>query len=216
MPFTYGGSTAGPAGKVEVIKAYFDAEVKPHVPDAWIDWAKTKIGYEIPFTRHFYKYVPPRPLAEIDADLEKQVAKILELLREVEAVTSERGTRRTRISWLPDRLASCRCGPSRSDQVRSLLETLQRYGEVGYADAIEIGRHPMTAADESPRLHGVEIDAGSRPDGRHGARAIKCTWRRSGSQASESYDVAGRCSTRLPRVGSPISFADRATSTSTS
>ena len=84
VPFTYGGSTAGAAGKVEVIEAYFDTEVKPHVPDAWIDWTKTKIGYEIPFTRHFYKYVPPRPLAEIDADLEKQVAKILDLLREVE------------------------------------------------------------------------------------------------------------------------------------
>lgn len=84
VPFTYGGSTVGAAGKVEVINAYFDAEVKPHVPDAWIDWARTKTGYEIPFTRHFYKYVPPRPLAEIDADLEKQVAKILDLLREVE------------------------------------------------------------------------------------------------------------------------------------
>ncbi|MFC9755942.1 N-6 DNA methylase [Streptomyces sp. NPDC056921] len=84
VPFTYGGSTAGAAAEREVIQAYFDAEVKPHVPDAWIDWAKTKTGYEIPFTRHFYKYVPPRPLAEIDADLEKQVAKILNLLREVE------------------------------------------------------------------------------------------------------------------------------------
>lgn len=84
VPFTYGGSTAGAAGKLEVIQAYFDAEVKPHVPDAWIDWAKVKTGYEVPFTRHFYKYVPPRPLAEIDADLEKQVATILELLREVE------------------------------------------------------------------------------------------------------------------------------------
>lgn len=84
VPFTYRGSTAGLAGKDEVIAAYFDAEVKPHVPDAWGDAAKTKTGYEIPFTRHFYKYVPPRPLAEIDADLEKQVAKILDLLREVE------------------------------------------------------------------------------------------------------------------------------------
>ncbi|OLT26294.1 restriction endonuclease subunit M [Nocardiopsis sp. CNR-923] len=84
VPFTYGGSTAGVAGEREVIQAYFDAEVKPHVPDAWIDWAKTKVGYEVPFNRHFYKYVPPRPLAEIDADLEKQVAKILDLLREVE------------------------------------------------------------------------------------------------------------------------------------
>jgi type I restriction enzyme M protein len=84
IPFTYGGSTAGAARKAEVIQAYFDAEIKPHVPDAWIDWTKVKTGYEIPFTRHFYKYVPPRPLAEIDADLEEQVAKILDLLREVE------------------------------------------------------------------------------------------------------------------------------------
>lgn len=48
IPFTYGGSTAGSASKTEVIQAYFDAEVKPHVPDAWIDWSKVKIGYEIP------------------------------------------------------------------------------------------------------------------------------------------------------------------------
>lgn len=84
VPFTYGGSTVGAAGKDAVIQAYFDAEVRPHVPDAWIDWGKVKLGYEIPFTRHFYTYVPPRPLAEIDADLEKQVAKILDLLHEVE------------------------------------------------------------------------------------------------------------------------------------
>ncbi|MFG2423080.1 N-6 DNA methylase [Streptomyces sp. NPDC048448] len=85
IPFTYGGSAAGAAGEREVIQTYFDAEVKPHVPDAWIDWAKTKTGYEIPFTRHFYNYATPRPLAEIDADLEKQVTKIIDLLREVEA-----------------------------------------------------------------------------------------------------------------------------------
>lgn len=84
VPFTYGGSTAGLAAEREVVQTYFDAEVKPHVPDAWIDWAKTRIGYEIPFTRYFYRYNRPRPLAEIDADLEKQVAKILDMLREVE------------------------------------------------------------------------------------------------------------------------------------
>jgi len=84
IPFTYGGNTDGDAGREATIKSYFDAEVLPHVPDAWVDTKKTKIGYEIPFTRHFYKYVPPRPLEEIDADLEKQVAKILDLLREVE------------------------------------------------------------------------------------------------------------------------------------
>jgi type I restriction-modification system DNA methylase subunit len=42
----------------EDIHEYFAREVLPHVPDAWIDESKTKIGYEIPFTRHFYKYVP--------------------------------------------------------------------------------------------------------------------------------------------------------------
>ena len=83
VPFTYGGNASGDAGRAAAIKAYFDAEVLPHVPDAWIDVKKTKVGYEIPFTRQFYKYVPPRPLAEIDADLEKSVAKIMELLREV-------------------------------------------------------------------------------------------------------------------------------------
>jgi type I restriction enzyme M protein len=84
VPFTYGGNTAGDAGRDKTIAAYFETEVLPHVPDAWVDTKKTKVGYEIPFTRHFYTYVPPRPLAEIDADLEKQVAKIMELLREVE------------------------------------------------------------------------------------------------------------------------------------
>jgi type I restriction enzyme M protein len=53
----------------EDIDTYFAREVTPHVADAWIDYDKTKVGYEIPFTRHFYVYTPPRPLAEIDAEL---------------------------------------------------------------------------------------------------------------------------------------------------
>ena len=64
----------------EDIDAYLAREVTPHVPDAWIDRTKTKVGYEIPFTRHFYVYTPPRPLAEIDAelrDLESQIQKLL-------------------------------------------------------------------------------------------------------------------------------------------
>jgi type I restriction enzyme M protein len=48
---------------------YMAAEVLPFVPDAWVDNSKTRIGYEIPLTRHFYRYVPPRPLAEIDAEI---------------------------------------------------------------------------------------------------------------------------------------------------
>lgn len=67
------------------IGAYFEREVKPHVPEAWIDESKTKIGYEIPFTRLFYKYVPPRPLEEIDAELDQLAAEIIELLQAVES-----------------------------------------------------------------------------------------------------------------------------------
>ena len=67
----------------EDIEAYFKREVLPHVPDAWLDREKDKVGYEIPFTRHFYKYVPPRPLEEIDADLKTVAAEIMDLLREV-------------------------------------------------------------------------------------------------------------------------------------
>ncbi|WP_343924201.1 class I SAM-dependent DNA methyltransferase [Rhodoglobus aureus] len=69
----------------EDIHTYFAREVLPHVPDAWIDESRTKTGYEIPFTRHFYKYVPPRSLDEIDADLKELVREITELLNEVEA-----------------------------------------------------------------------------------------------------------------------------------
>ena len=69
----------------EEVEDYFAREVTPNVPDAWIDYAKTKIGYEIPFTRHFYSYVPPRDLAEIDADLNTLISEISVLLAEVGA-----------------------------------------------------------------------------------------------------------------------------------
>jgi len=67
------------------IHAYFEREVLPHVPDAWIDEDKTKKGYEIPFTRHFYRYTPPRPLAEIDGDLKRLSGEIQAMLREIAA-----------------------------------------------------------------------------------------------------------------------------------
>lgn len=53
----------------EDIREYFKREVLPYAPDAWIDKTKTKIGYEIPFTRYFYKYVPPRPSEEIMSEI---------------------------------------------------------------------------------------------------------------------------------------------------
>ncbi|OZM75640.1 class I SAM-dependent DNA methyltransferase [Pseudonocardia sp. MH-G8] len=67
----------------EDIEECFRREVIPHVPDAWIDHEKTKVGYEIPFTRHFYVYTPPRPLAEIDAELRELEEQIQKLLGEV-------------------------------------------------------------------------------------------------------------------------------------
>ncbi len=70
---------------IDDIGAYMEQEVLPHVPDAWVDPDKTKIDYEIPFNRHFYQYVPPRPLAEIDADLKALSAEIMGLLQEVTA-----------------------------------------------------------------------------------------------------------------------------------
>jgi type I restriction enzyme M protein len=69
----------------EDINAYFDREVKPHVPDAWMDRGKDKVGYEINFNRHFYQYTPPRPLEEIDADLKRAEDEILRLLSELTA-----------------------------------------------------------------------------------------------------------------------------------
>ena len=67
----------------EDVGAYFECEVKPHVPDAWIDQSKTKVGYEIPLTRHFYKYTPPRPLEEIEADIRQLESEIVRALAEV-------------------------------------------------------------------------------------------------------------------------------------
>ena len=65
----------------EDIDAYFEREVKPYAPDAWMDRTKDKVGYEIPFTRYFYKYTPPKPSDEIMAEikeLEKSLDGVLE------------------------------------------------------------------------------------------------------------------------------------------
>ncbi len=64
----------------EDIKAYFKREVLPHAPDAWIDEAKSKVGYEIPFNRHFYVFEPPRDLREIDEELKGVSARIMAML----------------------------------------------------------------------------------------------------------------------------------------
>jgi type I restriction enzyme M protein len=64
----------------ESVDAYFKREVLPHAPDAWIDHEKTKVGYEIPFNRHFYVFQPPRALTEIDADLKGVTDRILTMI----------------------------------------------------------------------------------------------------------------------------------------
>ena len=69
----------------EDVQAYFEREVLPHAPDAWIDHEKTKVGYEIPFNRHFYVFKPPRPLAEIDADLKQTTDRILAMIQGLSA-----------------------------------------------------------------------------------------------------------------------------------
>lgn len=60
------------------IEEYFDEEVKPHLPEAWIDHSKTKVGYEINFTKYFYEFKPLRSLSEIRADILALEAKTLE------------------------------------------------------------------------------------------------------------------------------------------
>lgn len=70
---------------IEDVGEYFEREVLPHAPDAWIDPDKTKVGYEIPFNRHFYVFKPPRPLAEIDAELKQTTDRILDMIKGLSA-----------------------------------------------------------------------------------------------------------------------------------
>ena len=65
------------------IQAYFEREVLPHAPDAWIDAEKSKVGYEIPFNRHFYVFEPPRSLHTIDEELKTVTASIMKMLEEL-------------------------------------------------------------------------------------------------------------------------------------
>jgi len=67
----------------QTIDEYFEREVKPHVPDAWIDHNKTKIGYEINFTKYFYEFKPLRPLEEIREEILKLEEETLELMKRV-------------------------------------------------------------------------------------------------------------------------------------
>ena len=80
----------------EDVSAFFEREVKPHLPDAWIDESKRDakdkwvgiVGYEINFNRYFYRYSPPRPLEDIEADIQGIEEDIVRMLREVTASAS--------------------------------------------------------------------------------------------------------------------------------
>ncbi len=65
------------------VGTYFDREVRPHVPDAWLDRSRDKVGYEVNFNRYFYTLTRTRPLEEVDADLKEAEKEIIRLLREV-------------------------------------------------------------------------------------------------------------------------------------
>ncbi len=88
---------------VERVEAFFEREVKPHVPDAWIDTQKRDpkdgkvglVGYEINFNRYFYRYTPPRPLEEIEADIRGIEQDILRMLAEVTGSSPGDGTAST-------------------------------------------------------------------------------------------------------------------------
>ena len=93
LPLDYEGKKN--KGKVDVTallalvqdhcEAYLKAEVLPYRPDAWIDHSKIKVGYEIPFNRHFYEYEAPRPLAKIEQDIDGLEKEIMAMLKEVTA-----------------------------------------------------------------------------------------------------------------------------------
>lgn len=86
LPIDY-GSNADNSQLVELVKehceSYMSREVLPHVPDAWIDYTKTKVGYEIPLNRHFYVYEPPRPLEEIETEMIRLEEEMQNSLREI-------------------------------------------------------------------------------------------------------------------------------------
>ncbi|HPK71385.1 MAG TPA: hypothetical protein PLN93_05550, partial [Vicinamibacterales bacterium] len=91
VPLPAGDDPADAEGVPASVRAFLEREVKPHVPDAWIDTRKRDprdgrvglIGYEINFNRYFYRYTPPRPLEEIEADIRAIEKDIVRMLAEV-------------------------------------------------------------------------------------------------------------------------------------
>ena len=93
VPLAEGEDPVDDDGIPASVRAFFEREVKPHVPDAWIDISKRDqrdkkvglVGYEINFNRYFYRYKPPRPLGEIESDIQAIETDILEMLKGMSA-----------------------------------------------------------------------------------------------------------------------------------
>ena len=91
VPLSAGDDPVDGDGAPASVRAYFDREVRPHVPDAWIDTTRRDpqdgevglVGYEINFNRYFYEYRPPRPLEEIEADIQRVEKEIVAMLQEM-------------------------------------------------------------------------------------------------------------------------------------
>ena len=123
----------------EDVGEYFRREVLPHVPDAWIDEGKTRIGYEIPFNRHFYRYEPPRPLEAIEADIKALGAEITELLGEVTSTSlpSYARYRPSGVEWIrnvPEHWEERQLKYSASINDEVLAETTDPDLELSYVD----------------------------------------------------------------------------------
>jgi type I restriction enzyme M protein len=98
VPLAKDEGRADADGVLASVRAFFEREVKPHVPDAWIDTSKRDprdgqvglVGYEINFNRYFYRYTPPRPLEEIEGEIRGIEQDILRMLAEVTGADAPR------------------------------------------------------------------------------------------------------------------------------
>ena len=95
VPLVDGEDPVDDDGVPTSVRAFFEREVTPHVPSAWIDTSKRDhrdgkvgfVGYEINFNRYFYQYKPPRPLPEIEADIQAIEKDIMEMLKDMSGTT---------------------------------------------------------------------------------------------------------------------------------
>ena len=129
----------------ERVEEHFRRDVLPHVPDAWIDHKKTKIGYEIPFNRYFYRYEPPRPLDEIGAEiraLEKEILALLGPAVDASGHSKLEGTKVGHLGKIPEHWDTMR---------------LKHLGSIRYG----LGEPPEYVDDGLPFIRATDINRGN-------------------------------------------------------